>query len=118
MTTATREVANAAEPKAYVFGGSLDQPELGANSRRLWAWIQANVSKKGVAQLKREVLTTQSGLAQPDRFVKWQRFVDAAAKLGIAGRDGTEIDAALVRRLQAEDDGGKIGRDRSIKLAA
>ena len=117
MTTTLQEVV-ASEPKAYVFGGSVDQPELGANSRRLWVWVMENVSKKGIAQLKREVLNAQSSLAQPDRFIKWHRIVDAAAKLSITGRDGTQINAALVRRLQAEDEGGKIGRDRSITFAA
>jgi hypothetical protein len=113
----TTEEPVAEEPKVYVFGGSTDAPELGANSRRLWLWCTENLSKKNVKLLRREVLKAQSELKVPDRFVRWQRIVAVAEKLGITGKDGSAINQALVRRLQAEDKGGEIGRNTEIHIA-
>ena len=108
-----------AEPKEkeYVFGGSLEHPELGANSRRLWLWITENLTKKDQAQLRKEVLAAQAALPA-DRFIRWYTICAVAEKLGITGPEGMAINQALVRRLQSEDKDGKVGRNAKIKLAA
>lgn len=114
MSTATVEVPE----HRYVFGGSYDQPELGANSRRLWTWIEENLPKTKVAQLRRAVLAAQKELKDPERFVRWQLIVATADTLGVSGPGGAPINAALVRRLQMEDKEGKVGRDAKITIKA
>lgn len=115
MSTVTEEVT---ERRVYVFGGSYDQPELGANSRRLWNWIVENLSKSKVAQLRRAVLAAQKDLKDPERFIRWQLIVAVADELGVSGPGGVPINAALVRRLQTEDREGTIGRDAKITIKA
>lgn len=103
----------AVEPKAYVFGGTVGKPQGGANSRRLWTFLSEHCTKRNLAALRREIGETQP---EGDRFVRWQRIVAAAEKLGIRTKDGGEINQALVRRLAKEDKGGKTGRNASITI--
>lgn len=114
---ATPKAKAEATPKTYVFGGSLEKPELGANSRRLWLWCTENLSKKNQTHLRKEVLAAQAALPAPDRFIRWYTICAVAEKLGITGPEGVSINQALVRRLQAEDKEGKVGRDATISIA-
>jgi hypothetical protein len=106
-------------PKRYVFGGSLNEPEMGANSRRLWRYLKTALNKKQQRELRKAVLDAQP---KGDRFIRWQRIVAAAEKAGISlppaekGGDPRPINQALVRRLAIEDKKGKIGRDDTIKF--
>lgn len=105
--------SGAVEPKAYVFGGTVGKPQGGANSRRLWTYLSEHCTKRNLAALRREIAESHP---DGDRFVRWQRIVAAAEKLGIRTKDGAEINQALVRRLAKEDKGGVIGRDAAITI--
>lgn len=105
------------EPKVYVFGGSTEAPQPGANARRLWRFLTANLSKSQIDKVKTELRKSQP---KDDRFVRWQRLVDACKKVGVetvkVGDTERTIGQALVRSLQQEDKGGEIGRDSKITI--
>lgn len=105
------------EPKVYVFGGALETPQPGANSRRLWKFLVAHLSKAQIAAIKAELKKTQPA---DDRFVRWQRVIDACKKVGVekikVGDTERTVGQALVRSLQQEDKGGEIGRDATITI--
>lgn len=105
------------EPKTYVFGGSVEAPQPGANSRRLWRFLTANLSDAQIKKVKAELKKIQPA---DDRFVRWQRIVSACKTVGIekikVGDTERTVGQALVRSLQQEDKGGEIGRDAKIVI--
>lgn len=105
------------EPKVYVFGGSTEAPQPGANARRLWRFLTANLSKSQIDRIKTELRKSQPA---DDRFVRWQRIVDACKKVGVetvkVGDTERPVGQALVRSLQQEDKDGKAGRDSAITI--
>lgn len=113
MATATAPKAPV-KVKAYVFGGTEGKPQGGANARRLWAYLQDNLTRHNLSALKHRVAELQA--ESDDRFIRWYTIVEAATQLDIAAKDGTAINRALVRRLAKQENAEQIGRDASITI--
>lgn len=115
MATATAtKPAPQIKPKAYVFGGTEGKPQGGANARRLWAYLQENLTRHNLSAVKHRVAELQA--ERDDRFIRWYTIVEAAEELEVTAKDGTAINRALVRRLAKQENAEQIGRDASITI--